>query len=76
MSFVTRMDSVVRSSTETAYCLGVEQLLLGITDQIPERASVIRVMLMELNRISSASGRPGHRQYGLGAMSRDVLRVP
>ncbi len=27
--------------------------LLDITDQIPERASVIRVMMMELNRISS-----------------------
>src|SRR5690606_3662109 len=27
--------------------------LLGITDQIPERANVIRVMMMELNRISS-----------------------
>ncbi|MFM8515042.1 MAG: NADH-quinone oxidoreductase subunit D, partial [Actinomycetota bacterium] len=37
---------------ETAYCLGVERLL-GITDQIPERANVIRVMMMELNRISS-----------------------
>jgi NADH-quinone oxidoreductase subunit D len=37
---------------ETAYCLGVEKLL-GITDQIPERATVIRVMMMELNRISS-----------------------
>jgi NADH-quinone oxidoreductase subunit D len=37
---------------ETAYCLAVEKLL-GITDQIPERASVIRVMMMELNRISS-----------------------
>ena len=37
---------------ETAYCLGVERLL-GITDQIPERASIIRVLMMELNRISS-----------------------
>ena len=27
--------------------------LLGITDQIPDRATVIRVLLMELNRISS-----------------------
>ena len=27
--------------------------LLGIDDEIPERASVIRVLLMELNRISS-----------------------
>ena len=35
-----------------AYCLGVEQLL-GIEDDIPEQAQVIRVLLMELNRISS-----------------------
>ena len=27
--------------------------LLGINDQIPERATVIRVLMMELNRISS-----------------------
>ena len=37
---------------ETAYCLAVEKLL-GITDQIPERASTIRVLMMELTRISS-----------------------
>ncbi|HZE15310.1 MAG TPA: NADH dehydrogenase (quinone) subunit D, partial [Mycobacterium sp.] len=35
-----------------AFCLGVEKLL-GITEEIPERANVIRVLLMELNRISS-----------------------
>ncbi len=51
-TFVTRMDYLSPFFNETAYCLGVEKLL-GITDQIPERASVIRVMLMELNRISS-----------------------
>ena len=52
MTFVTRMDYLSPFFNETAYCLGVEQLL-GITDDIPERASVIRVMLMEFNRISS-----------------------
>ena len=52
VTFVTRMDYLAPLFNETAYCLAVEKLL-GITDQIPERASVIRVMLMELNRISS-----------------------
>jgi len=37
---------------EAAYCLAVEKLL-GITDQVPERATLIRVMMMEFNRISS-----------------------
>ncbi|MDY6811216.1 MAG: NADH dehydrogenase subunit D, partial [Actinomycetota bacterium] len=52
VTFVTRMDYLSPFFNETAYCLGVERLL-GITDDIPERASVIRVLLMELNRISS-----------------------
>ncbi|MEU7002795.1 NADH-quinone oxidoreductase subunit D [Nonomuraea sp. NPDC046570] len=51
-TFVTRMDYLAPIFNETAYCLGVEKLL-GITDRIPERASAIRVMMMELNRISS-----------------------
>jgi NADH-quinone oxidoreductase subunit D len=52
VTFVTRMDYLSPFFNETAYCLAVEKLL-GITDQIPERANVIRVMLMELNRVSS-----------------------
>jgi NADH-quinone oxidoreductase subunit D len=52
VTFVTRMDYLSPFFNETAYCLGVERLL-GITDDIPERAAVVRVMLMELNRISS-----------------------
>jgi NADH-quinone oxidoreductase subunit D len=52
VTFVTRMDYLSPFFNETAYCLGVEKLL-GITDEIPERAQIIRVMMMELNRISS-----------------------
>ncbi len=52
VTFVTRMDYLSPFFNETAYCLAVEKLL-GITEAIPERASVIRVMLMELNRITS-----------------------
>lgn len=52
VTFVTRMDYLSPFFNETAYCLGVEKLL-DITDDVPERATVVRVMLMELNRISS-----------------------
>ncbi|MCV7178604.1 NADH dehydrogenase (quinone) subunit D [Mycolicibacterium sphagni] len=52
VTFVTRMDYLSPFFNETAYCLGVEKLL-DITDDVPVRASVVRVMLMELNRISS-----------------------
>ena len=65
VTFVTRMDYLSPLFNETAYCLGVEKLL-GVTDDIPERASVIRVMMMELNRISQPPGRAGHRRHGAG----------
>ncbi|MBY0443436.1 MAG: NADH-quinone oxidoreductase subunit D [Mycobacteriaceae bacterium] len=52
VTFVTRMDYLSPFFNETAYCLGVEKLL-GITEAIPDRVNVIRVMMMELNRISS-----------------------
>jgi NADH-quinone oxidoreductase subunit D len=51
-AFVTRMDYLTSFHNEAAYCLAVEKLL-GIEDQVPDRASVIRVMLMELNRLTS-----------------------
>ncbi|QCB50904.1 NADH-quinone oxidoreductase subunit D [Rhodococcus sp. PAMC28707] len=52
VTFVTRMDYLSPFFNETAYCLGVEKLL-DITEEVPERATVVRVLLMELNRISS-----------------------
>ncbi|CAN5391788.1 NADH-quinone oxidoreductase subunit D [soil metagenome] len=52
VTYCTRMDYVAPISSEAAYCLAVEKLL-GITDDIPERATVIRVLMLELNRISS-----------------------
>ena len=52
VTFCTRMDYVANIFQEAGYCLAVEKLL-GITDDIPERATVIRVMMMELNRIAS-----------------------
>jgi NADH-quinone oxidoreductase subunit D len=52
VTFCTRMDYVAPLFNEVAYCLAVEKLL-GVTDQIPERASIIRVVMMELNRVAS-----------------------
>lgn len=51
-TFVTRMDYVAPFFQEVGYALAVERLL-GITDDIPEKATVMRVLLMELNRITS-----------------------
>ena len=68
VTFVTRMDYLAPLFNETAYCLGVEKLL-DITDDIPERATVIRVMLMELNRISSHLVALATGGMELGAMS-------
>ncbi len=51
-TFVTRMDYLAPIFNETGYCMAVEKLL-GIEEQIPERAMTIRVLMMELNRIAS-----------------------
>lgn len=47
-----RLDYLAPMSNNLGYVLAVEKLL-GIADQIPERAKVIRVMLAELTRIKS-----------------------
>lgn len=68
VTYVTRMDYLAPIFNETAYCLSLERLL-GITDQIPERASEIRVLMMELNRISSHMVALGTGALELGALS-------
>ena len=50
VTFVTRADYLSPFFNEVAYCLAIERLL-GI--EAPPRAQVIRVMVMELNRIAS-----------------------
>ena len=52
VTFCTRMDYLSPFFNEATYVLGVERLL-DIEDEIPEKAQVMRVLLMELNRISS-----------------------
>ena len=68
VTFVTRMDYLSPLFNETTYCLGVEKLL-GITNDVPERASVIRVMMMEFNRISSHMVALGTGALELGAIT-------
>jgi NADH-quinone oxidoreductase subunit D len=51
-TFVTRMDYLAPMHNELGYALAVEKLL-GIEEQITERATTIRVLMTELNRISS-----------------------
>ncbi len=50
VTFVTRMDYLAPLHNEAAYCLATEKLL-GV--EVPKRAETIRVLLLELNRISS-----------------------
>jgi NADH-quinone oxidoreductase subunit D len=66
VTFCTRMDYLAPLFNETAYCLAVEKLL-GIEAEIPERASVIRVLMMELNRIGSHLTAVGTMGLELGA---------
>lgn len=67
-TFVTRMDYLAPIFNETAYALAVEKLL-GITDEIPERATTIRVLMMELNRIASHLIWLGTTAMELGAIN-------
>lgn len=50
--FVDRMDYLAAMNSEHAYAMGVERML-GIDKDIPKRVEYIRVLVAELNRISS-----------------------
>ena len=50
VTFVTRADYLSPAFNEAVYCMGVEKLL---DIEVPRRAEVIRVLLMELTRITS-----------------------
>ena len=65
-TFITRADYLMPFFNEAAYCMSVERLL-GIEDKIPERAQLIRVLLLELNRIASHLGGIGPFGLELGA---------
>jgi NADH-quinone oxidoreductase subunit D len=65
---IERMDYLAPESNSLCYALAVEKLL-GISDKIPERAQVIRVMVMELTRIASHCVSIGTHGIDLGAIS-------
>ncbi len=65
-TFVTRADYLMPLFNETAYCMAIERLL-GIEDKLPERATLIRVLMLELNRIASHLGGIGPFGLELGA---------
>jgi len=65
---IERMDYLAPSSNALCYALAVEKLL-GVTDDIPERATQIRVMGAELTRIASHCVWLGTHGIDLGALS-------
>ena len=68
VTFVTRMDYLSPLFNELGYCLAVEKLL-GITDDVPERAQALRVILTEINRITSHQIALATGGMELGALS-------
>jgi len=67
-ALMTRCNYVAHTFNEAAYCLAVDKAL-GIADDLPERANVLRVMAMELNRIASHLIAVGSCALELGATS-------
>jgi len=66
VTFCTRADYLMPLFNEASYCLAVERLL-GIEDRIPQRAQIIRVLVMELNRVTSHLGGIAPMGLELGA---------
>jgi NADH-quinone oxidoreductase subunit D len=66
VTFVTRADYLAPIFNEVAYCMAVERLL-GIEADIPPRANVLRILMMELNRIGSHLTAVGTMGLELGA---------
>ena len=65
---IERMDYLAPSSNSLCYTLAVEKLL-GLTERIPQRAQVVRVLVAELTRIASHCVWLGTHGIDLGAIS-------
>jgi NADH-quinone oxidoreductase subunit D len=63
-----RMDYIAATSNNYAFALAVERLL-GIEEKVPRRAKVIRMILLELNRIISHLFWLATHALDVGAMS-------
>src|SRR5437763_13183470 len=63
-----RMDYLNPLGNNLGFCLAVEKIL-GITNEIPKRAQYLRILLAELQRISSHLVWLGTSALELGAMS-------
>ncbi len=63
-----RMDYIAATSNNYGFALAVERLL-GIEDEIPRRAMIIRMMLLEINRIISHLFWLATHALDVGAMS-------
>jgi NADH-quinone oxidoreductase subunit D len=65
---VERMDYLAAQSNSLAFCLSVERLL-GVDAQVPQRVKDIRILLVELQRISSHLVSLGTHALEIGAVS-------
>jgi NADH-quinone oxidoreductase subunit D len=65
---VERMDYLAAQSNSLAFCLSVERLL-GVEAQMPARVKDIRILLVELQRISSHLVSLGTHALEVGAVS-------
>jgi NADH-quinone oxidoreductase subunit D len=65
---VERMDYLAALSNSLAFCLSVERLL-GVESRMPERVKNIRILLVELQRISSHLVSLGTHALEVGAVS-------
>ncbi|MDQ2959007.1 MAG: NADH-quinone oxidoreductase subunit D [Actinomycetota bacterium] len=66
VTLLTRADYLSNMHTETAYCMAVERML-GV--QAPRRAQLIRMVMMEVNRVSSHWTTLGATGMELGALT-------
>ncbi|MEP7342973.1 MAG: NADH dehydrogenase (quinone) subunit D [Acidobacteriota bacterium] len=66
VTITCRMDYLNSMGNDLGYCLAVEKLM-GV--EVPERAQVLRVLLTELNRISSHLVWFGTHAMDIGAMT-------